>query len=268
MHAVSHRSVGPYRIEQTGDEVVFQLVRPAWSPLRFNLFYAATLGLVCLAGAAYEARGWESLHFAALTALTVAWATGYIRLVQAVHGGKLRRVRDRVARYYRKRASHGYRETSRIAAVAFDGHVVPEDHVRAVYTGEIISTTEYGSTAIYPVYVVCRDMVFVVAEPKQPAVAGSIAQAFAQALDVPCKRVFGNPVLRGGTMAMAVVGMLLEMFWIAVAAIYGLINYEPTMAAAGLAVSMGLLNAGLVWLARTYLRPRADEKVREMFGIA
>ena len=74
MHAVSHRSVGPYRIEQTGDEVVFQLVRPAWSPLRFNLFYAATLGLVCLAGAAYEARGWESLHFAALAALTVAWA--------------------------------------------------------------------------------------------------------------------------------------------------------------------------------------------------
>ena len=51
-------------------------------------------------------------------------------------------------------------------------------------------------------------------------------------------------------------------------AIYGLINYEPTMAAAGLAVSMGLLNTGLVWLSRTYLRPRADEKVREMFGIA
>ena len=265
---MSHRNVGPYQIEQTGDEVVFWLVRPAWSPLRFNLFYVATLGLVCLAGAAYEAYDWEYLHFVAFAALAVAWGTGYVRFVQAVHGGKLRRVRDRVARYYGERASHGYRETSRIAMVAFDDHVVPADDVRAVYNGEIISTTEYGSTAIYPVYVVCRDVVFVVAEPQQPAVAGSIAQAFAQALDVPGKRVFGNPAFRGGTMAMGVVGMLLEMFWIAFAAIYGLINYEPTVAAAGVAVSMGLLNEGLVRLSRAYLRPKADEKVREMFGIA
>ncbi|MCB9660866.1 MAG: hypothetical protein R3B40_19245 [Polyangiales bacterium] len=246
----------------------FLVNRVVWRRETKQFLYAGTLALLCLQGALYEAHRLDFIPATAFVTLAIAWGMGYVRACAAAYGGKLRRVRERVALRWRDDVTRGYREPTRIAEVVFDEVAMPASDVQRVLLGTITSETSYGTVTAYPVYAVCRDVVFELEQTQKADVAAAVATVFANELGLPLGQVFGNPLLRGTTMAGAVVMMLAEMFGIALVAFATLMRFEATLAAACIAGTTALLNEAVVRWTRAVLRPRADEKVRDMFGIA